>query len=230
MTTYVHAGSTKLPVLRGLFLRAHIWVPDPACGTADDVLILEHRKAGTGCDTALVRLHSACLTGDVFGSLRCDCGDQLEQSLRRISEADWGIVAYLVGQEGRGIGLRAKLRAYALQDDGLDTIEANLALGLPVDTRDFFGAAAVLIQHGVRRAHLLTSNPAKVAAVEAAGIDVLSVERLDVRVNPFNEFYMATKQQWFERQRRLLDVAGTMIQDIAIAGEAVAGNGGHPDA
>lgn len=216
--TYVRVVSTNLPVLRGTSIRAHIWAPDPPCGHGD-VLLLEHRDPRATCDTALVRVHSACLTGDVFGSLRCDCGDQLEQSLRRITEADWGIVAYLVGQEGRGIGLLGKLRAYALQDTGLDTIQANLALGHPADGRDYSGAAAVLTQHGVHRMRLLTSNPAKVAAMQAAGIHVLDVQPLDGCVNPFNEFYLSTKRRWFEDQRQLMNGSAPRPGDVPVGDE-----------
>jgi GTP cyclohydrolase II len=141
----------------------------------------------------LVRLHSECLTGDVLGSLKCDCGPQLHAALGEIAGAGWGILLYL-RQEGRGIGLINKLRAYALQDQGFDTVDANTRLGFRVDARDFRIAARMLELLGQRRIRLLTNNPNKVAELEAAGIEV--VERVPHRVasNPHNEKYLATKR------------------------------------
>lgn len=141
----------------------------------------------------LVRLHSECLTGDVLGSLKCDCGPQLHAALHEIADAGWGILLYL-RQEGRGIGLVNKLRAYALQDQGFDTVDANTRLGFRVDARDFGVAARMLELLGQHRIRLLTNNPAKVAGLQAAGIDI--VERVPHRVppNPHNEKYLATKR------------------------------------
>ena len=141
----------------------------------------------------LVRLHSECLTGDVLGSLKCDCGPQLHAALDEIAGAGWGILLYL-RQEGRGIGLINKLRAYALQDQGFDTVDANTRLGFRVDARDFRIAARMLELLGQRRIRLLTNNPNKVAELQKAGIDV--VERVPHRVasNPHNEKYLATKR------------------------------------
>ncbi len=141
----------------------------------------------------LVRLHSECLTGDVLGSLKCDCGPQLHVALGEIAEAGWGILLYL-RQEGRGIGLINKLRAYELQDQGFDTVDANLRLGFAVDTRDFGVAARMLDLLGVRAVRLLTNNPAKVAGLENAGISV--AERVPHRVpdNLHNTRYLATKR------------------------------------
>nr|WP_246332049.1 GTP cyclohydrolase II [Sphingomonas chungangi] len=141
----------------------------------------------------LVRLHSECLTGDVFGSLKCDCGPQLDGALHRIAEEGWGILLYL-RQEGRGIGLINKLRAYALQDQGFDTVDANLRLGFAIDMRDFGVAARMLDLVGQTRIRLLTNNPAKVTGLAAAGIDV--VERVEHRVapNPHNTGYLDTKR------------------------------------
>lgn len=119
----------------------------------------------------LVRVHSECATSEVFGSLRCDCADQLDESLRRIQEAGCGVVVYL-RQEGRGIGIENKLRAYALQDQGLDTVDANVALGLPVDARSFAPAVGYLEFRRIRRCVLLTNNPDKVRGLEAHGIRV----------------------------------------------------------
>lgn len=141
----------------------------------------------------LVRLHSECLTGDAFGSLKCDCGPQLHEALARIADGSWGILLYL-RQEGRGIGLINKLRAYALQDQGFDTVDANTRLGFAVDARDFAVAARMLEMLGQRRVRLLTNNPAKVAGLTAAGITVDECVPLALPANPHNERYLATKR------------------------------------
>jgi GTP cyclohydrolase II len=145
----------------------------------------------------LVRLHSECLTGDLFGSLKCDCGPQLDAALAAMAgeaaSGGWGVLLYL-RQEGRGIGLINKLRAYRLQDQGFDTLEANQRLGLPAEARDFPVAARMLDLLGVREIRLMTNNPAKVAAFEGAGVRV--VERVPHRLpaNPHNQRYLATKR------------------------------------
>ncbi len=144
----------------------------------------------------LVRLHSACLTGDLLGSLRCDCGPQLQAALAAIAAEGDGVVLYLA-QEGRGIGLVNKLRAYALQDQGLDTLEANLALGFGADERRFVLAAALLRALGLSRIRLLTNNPEKVAALEAYGIEVAARVPLVIPPNGVNDFYLATKARRF---------------------------------
>jgi 3,4-dihydroxy 2-butanone 4-phosphate synthase/GTP cyclohydrolase II len=141
----------------------------------------------------LVRVHSECLTGDVFGSRRCDCGQQLDAALEQIASDGTGVVLYLRGHEGRGIGLAHKLRAYALQEQGLDTVDANLALGLPVDTRDYRVGAQILADLGVRRMRLMTNNPAKVAALEAHGITIAERVPVPVLANPVNLGYLQTK-------------------------------------
>ncbi len=142
----------------------------------------------------IVRIHSQCLTGDVFHSLRCDCHDQLHQALRRIADEGTGILIY-EQQEGRGIGLMAKLRAYELQDGGMDTIEANHQLGFPTDLRMFELPAAMLQQLGITAVRLMTNNPEKVAALEEAGIKV--VERLSATIpsEPTFERYLETKRE-----------------------------------
>ena len=141
----------------------------------------------------LVRLHSECLTGDVFGSLKCDCGPQLKEALRLIGAAGCGVLLYL-RQEGRGIGLANKLRAYALQDRGLDTVEANQRLGFADDERDYVAAAAMLRQLGIDRVRLLTNNPAKAEGLAAAGIAVVERVAHHMPANPHNADYLATKQ------------------------------------
>ena len=142
----------------------------------------------------LVRIHSQCLTGDVFGSLRCDCRLQLELALKKISEAGAGILLY-EQQEGRGIGLMAKLRAYELQDQGMDTVEANVKLGFAADCREYELPAKVLQQLGVKSVRLMTNNPEKVTAMEQAGIAV--AERVSAEVAPQETFaaYLKTKQE-----------------------------------
>ena len=140
-----------------------------------------------------VRVHSECLTGDVLGSLRCDCGPQLEDALAQAA-ADGGAVLYLRGHEGRGIGLANKIRAYRLQQEGMDTVEANLALGLPTEARDWAGAAAVLTAAGHRRVRLVTNNPAKVAGLRAAGIDVVERVPAPTPVTEHNVVYLRTKR------------------------------------
>ena len=141
----------------------------------------------------LVRLHSECLTGDVFGSLKCDCGPQLKQALNLIGEAGGGVLLYL-RQEGRGIGLANKLRAYALQDRGLDTVEANLRLGFADDERDYGHAAAILTALGIHEVRLLTNNPAKVAGLEESGIKVIERVGHHMPANPHNADYLAVKR------------------------------------
>lgn len=144
----------------------------------------------------LVRVHSECLTGDAFGSMRCDCGPQLQASLKRFAESG-GILIYLRGHEGRGIGLANKMRAYALQDQGMDTVEANLALGLPEDGRDYLPAAQILRQLGHEQVRLLTNNPEKVLGLQRYGIEVIGTETLITPPNPFNTAYLQTKARKF---------------------------------
>ena len=142
----------------------------------------------------LVRIHSECLTGDVFGSLKCDCGPQLQEALRIIGAQGGGLLLYL-RQEGRGIGLANKLRAYALQDRGLDTVDANLRLGFADDQRDYAHAAAMLRALGIDRIRLLTNNPAKVDGLRAAGIEVVERVPHHMPTNPHNADYVATKRK-----------------------------------
>jgi GTP cyclohydrolase II len=141
---------------------------------------------------AYVRLHSECLTGDIFGSCRCDCGEQLDHSLRFLQRVGRGALLYL-RQEGRGIGLTNKIRAYALQDQGLDTVDANLALGLPEDMRDYADAAAMLRHLGIASVLLLTNNPAKIVGLEQHGIAVVERVPVETTPRPENLRYLETK-------------------------------------
>lgn len=179
---------TTLPTKYGVF-RMHVY----ADATGHEHVAL---TVGTVADGApvLARIHSECLTGDVFGSHRCDCGEQLQQSLARLQAAGRGVLLYL-RQEGRGIGLTNKIRAYALQEGGLDTVDANRALGLPDDMRDYRVAAAMLLDLDVRSVALITNNPLKIDGLEAGGVHV--VERLPVHVPPnrYNKPYMEAKRE-----------------------------------
>jgi 3,4-dihydroxy 2-butanone 4-phosphate synthase / GTP cyclohydrolase II len=160
----------------------------------DDVHHLALVKGDISADEpTLVRVHSECLTGDVFGSRRCDCGDQLHAALEYISEVGSGVLVYM-RQEGRGIGLAAKIRAYQLQEDGLDTVEANEKLGFPTDLREYGTGAQILVDLGVRQIRLLTNNPKKVVGLEGYGL--ILVEQIPIRTqsNPHNVRYLETKR------------------------------------
>ncbi|MGB1728119.1 MAG: bifunctional 3,4-dihydroxy-2-butanone-4-phosphate synthase/GTP cyclohydrolase II [Ilumatobacteraceae bacterium] len=143
----------------------------------------------------LVRVHSECLTGDVFGSVKCDCGPQLHEAMRRVGEAGVGVVVYLRGHEGRGIGISHKLRAYELQDDGLDTVDANVELGLPVDSREYGIGAQILVELGVRRLELMTNNPAKYGGLDGFGLTIEGRVPIHVPVHPEAEQYLMTKRE-----------------------------------
>ncbi|MCM8748432.1 bifunctional 3,4-dihydroxy-2-butanone-4-phosphate synthase/GTP cyclohydrolase II [Thermomicrobiaceae bacterium CFH 74404] len=147
----------------------------------------------SGEEPVLVRVHSECLTGDVFGSQRCDCGEQLEAALRLLGEAGRGVLIYL-RQEGRGIGLLNKLRAYHLQDQGLDTVEANLELGFPADLRNYREAALILRDLGIQRLRLLTNNPRKVEALSDCGFEIVERVPLEIPANEHNRRYLETKR------------------------------------
>ncbi len=162
---------------------------------------LVYGEIGDGYDV-LVRVHSECLTGDVFGSLRCDCGPQLQAALARVAEEGRGVVLYVRGHEGRGIGLMHKLQAYQLQDEGRDTVDANLDLGLPADARDYGTGAQILADLGIQTMRLLTNNPAKRAGLEGYGLTVAGREALPVRPHPENVRYLRTKR---DRMGHILD-------------------------
>jgi len=153
-------------------------------------------------------VHSECLTGDVFGSLRCDCGPQLDAALHAVAAAGSGVVIYVRGHEGRGIGLFSKLAAYQLQDEGADTLDANLDLGLPVDARDYRTAAQMLRDLGIRSLRLLTNNPEKVRQLEENGLVVTEQVPMPAHVNPENLRYLQTKK---ERMGHLLDLGSGSV-------------------
>jgi 3,4-dihydroxy 2-butanone 4-phosphate synthase/GTP cyclohydrolase II len=144
-------------------------------------------------EPVLVRVHSQCLTGDVFGSLRCDCGEQLERAMKAVQAEGRGVVLY-ISQEGRGIGLGAKMQAYALQDQGMDTVEANVHLGFKVDQREFGTGAQILHDLGVRRLRVLTNNPKKLSGLNGYGLEVVEQVPLLIEPNPDNERYLETKR------------------------------------
>ena len=177
---------TTVPTVHGPFrMRAY---RDGFTG-ADHVAVI----AGSPGPGALVRVHSECLTGEAFGSLKCECGPQLDQALDLIQQ-EGGVVVYLRGHEGRGIGLINKLRAYRLQEEGLDTLDANLALGLPADARDYGAASAILADLGLEEVRLLTNNPEKVRQLESHGITVTDRVPLVVGITAENEHYLETKR------------------------------------
>ena len=200
VTTALSLASLDRPVQATIVARAKLPLDDippsqmvsfrDSASGEDHVALVIGAFAG---EPPLVRLHSECLTGDVFGSLKCDCGPQLKQALRLIGEAGGGILLYL-RQEGRGIGLANKLRAYQLQDRGLDTVDANRRLGFADDERDYRMAAAMLRALGIDRVRLLTNNPAKVAGLEREGIAVEARIAHHMPTNPHNADYIATKQ------------------------------------
>jgi 3,4-dihydroxy 2-butanone 4-phosphate synthase / GTP cyclohydrolase II len=153
------------------------------------------KGAVQGEDNVLVRVHSECLTGDALGSMRCDCGVQLQMALQAIAVEGMGVVVYLRGHEGRGIGLAHKLRAYTLQDQGRDTVDANLDLGLPVDTRKYGTGAQILVDLGITTMRLLTNNPAKFGGLDGYGLEIVERVPLESVPNPENIRYLRTKQQ-----------------------------------
>lgn len=190
------AALTELPTRYGRF-RA---IGYRRGGVEHIALVLGNPEAASRASAAgegpapLVRVHSECLTGDVFGSQRCDCGPQLDHALKTIAALGCGVVVYLRGQEGRGIGLASKLEAYALQDHGADTVDANTRLGLPIDARSYAAAADILRDLGVGRVRLLTNNPEKTTGLTRHGIEVAEQVATPVFANPFNARYLATKR------------------------------------
>ena len=204
---------TTVPTVHGSFvMRAY---RDRMTG-ADHVAIVSGSPTANG---TLVRVHSECLTGEAFGSLKCECGPQLDAALDTI-QREGGVVVYLRGHEGRGIGLINKLRAYKLQEEGLDTLDANLALGLPIDARDYGAATAILQDLGIESVRLLTNNPEKVRQLEERGIAVDERVPLVVGVGAFNEGYLETKRDRMGHEIAPEDITSDI--DAAIAAERTA--------
>ncbi|MCU0606894.1 MAG: GTP cyclohydrolase II, partial [Candidatus Edwardsbacteria bacterium] len=190
---------TKLPTRYGEF---RLLVYEDLIGRDHHLALV--KGAVRGRRDVLVRVHSQCLTGDILGSLRCDCGDQLALALRRIAREGRGVFLYM-RQEGRGIGLFNKLKAYRLQDQGLDTIEANLALGFKADERDYGIGAQVLADLGLSSIRLMTNNPDKIAGLEGHGLTISRRVPVQVRCNPANARYLRTKR---DKMGHLLTLAG----------------------
>lgn len=182
-----HISSAALPNRYGAFT-IHVFA-DPQ-GSEHPAL-----TCGDIANPVLLRIHSGCMTGDIFGSLRCDCQEQLNLSMEKIAQAGAGMLIYLRHHEGRGIGLGNKIRAYALQDQGQDTVTANLSLGFAADLRDYAIAAAILRHFAVSQVRLLTNNPAKIAALEAHGTAVIERLPLWTPGNLHNDSYLETKRQ-----------------------------------
>ena len=188
-----HVASSTMPTVFGEF-RA-VAFRSLLDGTEHLAMVLgDVAQAGASADGALVRVHSECLTGDIVGSLRCDCGAQLEQAMRQIAAEGCGVVVYLRGHEGRGIGLAHKIKAYALQEQGLDTIDANTAQGLPVDSRSYGVGAQILGELGVRRVRLITNNPAKYRGLDGFGLEIVGRIALPAAENLHNRRYLRTKR------------------------------------
>ena len=185
----VRLAQARLPTAHGVF-RAHAY-RESVTGTEHVALVQGDVTDGA---PVLTRVHSECLTGDTFGSLRCDCGPQLRAAMAAVTAERRGVVVYLRGHEGRGIGLAHKLRAYELQDVGRDTIDANLDLGLPADARDYGTGAQILADLGVRSLRLMTNNPAKLAGLEGYGLRIVERVPLPVHPHPENVRYLRTKR------------------------------------
>jgi GTP cyclohydrolase II/3,4-dihydroxy 2-butanone 4-phosphate synthase/GTP cyclohydrolase II len=165
---------------------------DPTC----QAMVLVHRsEEAETTEVPLVRVHSGCVTGDIFHSLRCDCYPQLQAAMDRILKSPLGVLVYLPYQEGRGIGLVNKIRAYALQDQGYDTVDANVAIGAPIEARDYDLAAHILFDLGFPEIKLLTNNPAKVEALRAEGVDVVEQIPVIIKPSPHNTRYLNTKKE-----------------------------------
>ncbi|HZJ27116.1 MAG TPA: bifunctional 3,4-dihydroxy-2-butanone-4-phosphate synthase/GTP cyclohydrolase II [Acidimicrobiia bacterium] len=200
-------GEARIPTRHGDFT-AYVYA-----SLLDDV---EHiafvRGDVAGKQDVLVRVHSECLTGDVFGSLRCDCGVQLDTALAQVAAAGEGVVVYLRGHEGRGIGLGHKMRAYALQEQGRDTVEANQDLGLPVDSREYGIGAQILVDLGVTTMRLMTNNPAKYGGLDGFGLEIVDRVPLSTPPNAENIAYLTTKR---EKLGHLLDLDEVATGDVA---------------
>ena len=192
---FLDTAHTVLPIEfqgREVLLEAHAYEDESVSYQA---MALVHKTDNATTEPPLVRVHSGCVTGDIFHSLRCDCHQQLQKALERVTTSDHGIIIYLPHHEGRGIGLVNKMKAYAAQDRGLDTVDANLSIGAPVDARDYELAVKILKDLGCRDVRLMTNNPLKVDALRDLGINVVEQVPHIVPASRFNERYLATKRE-----------------------------------
>ncbi|MGA8726919.1 MAG: GTP cyclohydrolase II RibA [Acidimicrobiales bacterium] len=195
---YLLVSEAALPIHAGLSGRLMVWESPEGL---EPLYVFEH-KSTTDSPTT-VRIHSACFTGDILGSLRCDCGEQLSRALHLVCQATWGLLLYVPWHEGRGIGLANKLRAYEIQSQGgSDTFDANKQLGFGEDLRDYSAPARVIAQLGVEKAVLLTRNPLKVQALTGAGVEVTAARPIDSEATDFSDQYIKRKLQWFDEIRR----------------------------
>jgi GTP cyclohydrolase II len=188
--TVRHVAASILPTKHGQF---RICVYRPEDESVEHVALVMGDVAGK--EKVLVRVHSECLTGDAFGSLRCDCGEQLDAAMSRIAAVGTGAIVYLRGHEGRGIGLTNKILAYQLQDEGRDTVQANLDLGLPVDTRDYQAAVQIMEHLGIASIRLMTNNPKKLAELERNGMRIAERVPVVTGLTPHNTLYLRAKRE-----------------------------------
>lgn len=207
-----HLSTTRLPTLWGPFQMA-LYLEKTS---GKEHVFLWMGQLAQDDSPPLIRVHSECMTGDVFASLRCDCGQQLHEAMKSVAREGRGAILYL-RQEGRGIGLAAKMQAYALQDTGLDTVEANLALGFAADERDFSAAVEMLRSAGVSKVRLMTNNPQKVEALEKAGIRVVERVSMEPAEHGENSRYLRTK---VEKMRHIMSL------DIALSAHSTASDEG----
>jgi GTP cyclohydrolase II len=192
---FLDTAHTVLPIEfqgREVLMEAHAYEDESVSYQA---MALVHRQPGAKTNAPLVRVHSGCVTGDIFHSLRCDCYQQLQKALERVTTTEHGIIIYLPHHEGRGIGLVNKIKAYAEQDRGLDTVDANLSIGAPVDARDYELAAKILKDLGSTEVRLMTNNPLKVEALRSLGITVLEQVAHVMTPSRYNARYLATKRE-----------------------------------
>jgi 3,4-dihydroxy 2-butanone 4-phosphate synthase/GTP cyclohydrolase II len=205
-TQVVRVAEARIPTAHGVFTAVGY---DSLLDGIEHVALV-YGEIGDGEDV-LVRVHSECLTGDVFGSLRCDCGPQLDAALEAVAAQGRGVVLYMRGHEGRGIGLSHKLQAYQLQDKGADTVDANLALGVPADARDYGTGAQILVELGIKSMRLLTNNPAKRVGLEGYGLRIIDRVSLPIAPNPENLHYLRTKRDRMGHELHQLEQYETVV-------------------
>ena len=208
MYSFDQISHAVLPTRHGDFVAYAFREADPERECLEHLALVRGDVANV--ENVLVRVHSECLTGDVFGSRRCDCGEQLDLAMQRVAEAGCGVIIYVRGHEGRAIGLANKIAAYAQQDEGLDTVEANLAIGQPVDARRYDAAAAILRHLGVKSIRLLSNNPRKATELDALGIVVSEQLPHETASHALNHHYLSTKR---DRMGHKLELAPETKRD-----------------